>query len=371
MRRALELAERGSGRVNPNPLVGALVINDGEIVAEAYHERSGCPHAEALALQEAGESARGGELYVNWEPCVAFPGKQTPPCVDRIIESGIRRVIVATRDPSPQVDGRGIAQLRDAGIEVIEGVLEGEAKRLNEIRAKYATTGLPFVTLKMALTADGKVATRTGDARWISSEESLQWTHRLRARYAAVLVGIGTVLCDDPQLTVRHGAGRDPVRIALDSQGKIPPSAALLHVESEAPTVIAACEGMLAEKEQALRELPTPTRIEVWRLPPGARGGVDLHILLEKLGAAQVDSVLVEGGPTVAAGFLEAQLIDKLMFFLAPKIVGGQEAPSPIVGKGVERIAQAYRLRDVSVSMSGPDVVYQAYLDYSDAEAPP
>lgn len=364
MRRALELAEQGVGRVNPNPLVGAVVVKDGRVIAEAYHAEFGGPHAEALALERAGRAAYGAELYVNWEPCIAYPGKRNPPCVDQIITSGARRVIVATRDPTPQVNGHGIAQLQQAGIEVIEGVLAKEAQQLNEIRTKYATTGLPFVMLKMAMTADGKIATRTGDSRWISSGESLKLSHRLRVRYAAVLVGIGTVLRDNPQLTVRRIPGRDPMRIVLDSKGRIPIQAAILHCQSEAPTVIATCD-MSEERARQLKE--KCENVEIWRLPMSEEGGVDLLALLKQLGEAHRDSLLIEGGSTVAGAFLHKRLIDKFMIIIAPKILGGQAAPSPVGGAGVERIEQAFRLQDCAFYAVGSDVVYQGYLDYSGA----
>ncbi len=364
MRRALELAERGMGRVNPNPLVGAVIVKENRVRAEAYHPYYGGPHAEALALKQAGEAARGAELYVNWEPCVSYPGKRTPACVDQIIAAGIQRVIVATRDPTPQVAGRGIEELKRAGIEVIEGVLAKEAQQLNEIRAKYATTGLPFVLLKMAMTADGKSATRTGDSRWISSEESLRLSHRLRVRYAAVLAGIGTVLRDDPKLTVRNVEGRDPIRIVLDSRGRIPLDARILRVPSEAPTVIATC-AMPEEKERQLQQISD--KIEIWRLPANPEGRVDLRALLRQLGDSQLDSLLIEGGPTVASAFLVEHLIDKLLLVIAPKIIGGKDAPTPIGGEGIERLKDAIRLKDCSVSMMGPDLVYQGYFDYSEA----
>ncbi|OGF57357.1 MAG: riboflavin biosynthesis protein RibD [Candidatus Fraserbacteria bacterium RBG_16_55_9] len=362
MRRALVLAEQGVGRVNPNPLVGAVVVKDGRVIAEAYHSEFGGPHAEALALKQAGRAAQGSELYVNWEPCIAYPGKRNPACVHQIITSGIGRVVVAARDPTPQVNGRGIAELQRAGIEVIEGILSKEAQQLNEIRAKYASTGVPFVLLKMAMTADGKIATRAGDSRWISSEESLQLAHRLRVRYAALLVGIGTVLQDDPQLTVRRVSGRDPMRIVLDSKGRIPLQASVLHLKSEAPTVLATCD-MPAEKEHKLKE--KCGNLKIWRLPANEEGHVDLRVLLKKLGAAQIDSLLIEGGSTVAEAFLRERLLDKFMVIIAPKIIGGRDVPTPVGGKGAERIEQAFRLKDCSFYAVGPDVVYQGYLDYS------
>ena len=358
MRRALELARRGEGWTNPNPLVGAIVVKDGQIIGEGYHERFGGPHAEAVALKQAGQAAQGAELYVNWEPCVAYPGKHTPPCVDRIISAGIRRVIVATRDPTPQVNGRGIAQLREAGIEVIEGLLAEEAQRLNEIRVKYATRGLPFVLLKLALTLDGKIATRTGDSRWISNERSRELVHRLRNRYAAVLVGINTVLQDDPRLTARLESVRtkDPLRVILDSRGRLPLETRVLNLKSEAPTVVATTELMPQEKEEAL--LAKGAR--VWRF--GAQDDkVDLDELLKKLGVEGIDSLLVEGGATVAASLLEARLVDKVLFFIAPKIVGGPGIT--IGGGGVARVAEAWQLRDISVRMLDGDVVYEGYLN--------
>ena len=363
MRRALELAEGGIGRVNPNPLVGCVIVQDDTIVAEGYHARVGGAHAEADALLQAGEAARGADLYVNWEPCVDFPGKRTPACVDRIMEAGIGRVIVATRDPTPEVSGRGIAQLREAGIEVTEGVLEDEARRLNEVRETFASTGRPFVLLKSAMSLDGKIATRAGDSRWISSDDARRRVHRWRNRYAAVLVGVGTALHDDPRLTVRHVDGRDPWRIVLDSHGRLSPDARLFHLGSEAPTVVATVD-MPQETESALRSIETPTEIEVWRLPADDQGRVDLHALLAQLGQREIDSVLVEGGSGVAAAFLDARLADKVAVFIAPTLIGGRDSPGPIGGAGVECVRQAVRLRNVEVSWSGPDVLYTGYPQY-------
>lgn len=355
MRRALELAERGAGRVNPNPLVGAVVVKDGQIVGEGFHERFGGPHAEVLALEAAGGEAAGADLYVTLEPCVHW-GK-TPPCVERIISAGVRRVFVAVRDPNPLVDGKGVATLREAGIEVVEGLLEEEARRLNEPFFKFITTKRPFVVLKLALSLDGKVATRSGDSRWISNERSRELVHRLRNRYAAVLVGVNTVLKDDPQLTARVAGARDPWRIILDSRGRIPLEARVLNLSSPAPTVIATTELMPQEKEMEL----THKGARVWRLR--ARDGrVDLEELLQRLGEEGLDSLLVEGGPTVAAGFLEAGLIDKVVFIIAPKIIGGSEAPGAIGGRGAAELAEAWKLKDISVRMLDEDLIYEGYL---------
>ncbi|MGQ9734264.1 MAG: bifunctional diaminohydroxyphosphoribosylaminopyrimidine deaminase/5-amino-6-(5-phosphoribosylamino)uracil reductase RibD [Candidatus Bipolaricaulia bacterium] len=355
MRRALELAERGAGRTNPNPLVGAVLVKDGRIVGEGFHERFGGPHAEIVALEAAGKEAEGADLYVNLEPCVHW-GK-TPPCVGRIISSGVRRVFVAVRDPNPLVDGRGIAQLVGAGIEVIEGLLEREARRLNEPFFKFITTKRPFVVLKLALSLDGRVATRAGESRWITNERSRELVHHLRNRYAAVLVGVNTILKDDPQLTARLEGARDPWRIILDSRGRTPLEARILNLESSTPTVIATTELMSQEKEAALLDKGA----RVWRLE--ARDGrVDLEALLTRLGEEGLDSLLVEGGPTVAAGFLEAGLVDKVLFFIAPKIIGGEEAPGAVGGKGIERLERAWKLGDISVRMLDGDLVYEGYL---------
>ncbi len=360
MRRALELAERGTGQVNPNPLVGCVIVKNGDIVAEAYYAQYRGEHAEAQALDRAGGAARGAELYVNYEPCVDFPEKRTPPCVERIIGAGIARAVIATRDPTPEVNGRGIAQLREAGVDVVEGVLGDEARRLNEIREKFATSGLPFVLLKTAMSLDGKIATRTGDARWISSEESRGLVHRWRRRCAAVLVGVDTALRDDPQLTVRQVEGRDPIRIVLDTHGRLSPDAQLFHLDSPAPTVIATVD-MSPEAEATLRQLDTPTAIEVWRLPADADGHVDLGALMAQLGERAIDSVLVEGGSSVAGAFLDAGLLDKVTFFVAPTLIGGATAPSPISGGGAACVQEAVPLRDVQVAWSGPDMVYSGY----------
>ena len=364
MRRALELAAQGSGKVNPNPLVGAVVVRQGSIVAEGYHRAYGGPHAEALALRRAGAAAQGAELYVNLEPCVAFPGKQTPPCTEQIIASGIARVIIAARDPNPQVCGRGVIRLRAAGIEVHEGILQQEAERLNEIHRKYSTTGRPFVLLKLALSADGKIATSSGDSRWISSKISRQEVHRLRDRYAAVLVGLGTVLQDDPRLTVRLSQGRDPLRIVLDSQGRIPLEAKILHLDSPAKTVIAATSALPPKKAAQLGKLGA----ELWRLPADESGRVNLRSLLQKLAEERIDSLLVEGGSTVAGSFFAAELVDKVLFFVAPLIVGGRQAPGAVGGAGFTQIASAIRLKEFSVGPSGPDFALQGYPEYDQHE---
>ncbi len=351
MRLALDLARNGDGWVNPNPIVGAVVVADDRIVGQGYHQRFGGPHAEVFALDEAGARARGGTIYVTLEPC-SHHGK-TPPCTERIIEAGIARVVIGCRDPNPLVNGEGASILRKAGIEVEEGLLEEETKTANEIFFKYIQTGLPFVELKLAQSIDGKIATRVGDSKWITSEESRIEAHRLRRRLAAILVGVRTVMSDDPLLTVRHVDGPDPVRVVLDGQGRIPLTARLLHEEGRS---IVATAAMDKNKQEALLDLGA----EVWRLPAD-NDRVDLRALLRRLGDAQIDSLLIEGGGETAACFLEEDLVDKLVLFIAPIIIGGREAVSAVGGTGVKRVVDALRLIDVSASSCGPDMMVIGY----------
>lgn len=356
MRRALELAERGAGWVNPNPMVGAVVVKRNIILGEGWHERYGGAHAEFIALERAGALARGADLYLNLEPCVAAPHKRNPPCADLIIDHGIKRVFVAMRDPDPRIHGRGIAHLRQAGIEVIEGIREKEARKLNEIYIKFKTTGRPFVTLKMAMSADGKIATHTGDSKYISNEASLRFAHELRTRHRALLVGIETVLQDDPQLTVRlERSASQPLRIVLDSRGRLPVDAKILHAPS--PVVLATTEALSVETERILRE----KNVQIWRLP-SENGHVALGHLIERLAAEQIDSLLIEGGAEVAWSFLSAHLVDKIIFVIAPKILGGRAAPGPVGGPGVAKLIEALTLQEVSVRKLDTDVIYEAYV---------
>jgi diaminohydroxyphosphoribosylaminopyrimidine deaminase/5-amino-6-(5-phosphoribosylamino)uracil reductase len=353
MNRALDLARRGEGWTRPNPLVGAVVVKQGRVIAEGHHAVCGGPHAEAVALLEAQDGARGADLYLNIEPCVDFPGKRTPPCADAILQAGIRRVIVATLDPNPCVSGRGLARLREAGVEVVEGVLADEARRLNEVFFHWIRERTPFVVLKLALSLDGKIATRTGQSRWITGPESRRLVHRLRARYGAVLVGVGTVLADDPSLTVREAEGPQPLRIVLDAEGRTPGGAKVLS--SEAKTVVATTDRLSSETEAKLRA----NGADVWRLP-GQNGRVDLSALLRRLGE-HVDSVLVEGGSEVAGSFLSQGLVQKIVFFYAPKILGGREAVPSVGGAGVAAPSQALRVRDLAIERVGDDFLVTGY----------
>jgi len=352
MRLALDLATLGEGEVNPNPLVGAVVVKNGRIIGRGWHQRFGGPHAEVFALDEAGDEARGATLYVTLEPCCHY-GK-TPPCTDRIIEAGVGRVVVGVRDPNPAVDGRGIDVLRAAGIAVDEGILADEAARQNEVFLAFTKTGIPFVQLKLAISLDGRIATRTGDSKWISGPASRTEGHRLRRRFASVLVGVGTVLADDPALSVRHIRGRDPIPIVLDPSGKTPETARLFGSGSQP---IVATASMSRKKETAL----VARGARVWRIPQ-RRGSFDLSDLLRRLAEASVDSVLVEGGGETAARFLEANLVDKVALFVAPILIGGRDATPSVGGEGAERVADAWRLRDVTVDRLEGDLYVVGYL---------
>lgn len=361
MRRALALAKKGEGYTRPNPLVGAVLVKDGRIVAEAHHERFGGPHAEILALSQAGEKARAAELYVNLEPCVDFPGKKNPSCTEAIIQAGIKKVVIATRDPNPKVFGRGIARLRAAGIEVVEGVLAEEARKLNEVFFHWIRTGLPFVVLKLAMTLDGKIGSYAKKSKWITGREARRMVHELRRRYAAVLVGANTVLSDDPELTVRKVDGPQPLRIILDTHGRIPISARVFSGQGQA---VVATVDMPPEKEEALRA----KGVEVLRVPD-KEGQVDLCRLLVVLGGRGVDSALVEGGAEVAWSFLSQGLVQKLVFFYAPLILGGKEAVPAVAGQGFPEPSQGIRVREISVDRVGQDIVVVGYPVYEGTSA--
>ncbi len=353
MRMALRLARRGEGAVNPNPVAGAVVVQGERVVGKGYHRVFGGPHAEVEALDQAGALARGATLYVTLEPC-PHHGK-TPPCTERILEAGIARVVFACEDPNPLVRGKGLARLRDAGVEVAHGVLAAEARRQNEIFFKFITTGLPFVTLKLAMSLDGRIATRTGDSKWITGESSRKQVHRLRRKHSAVLVGARTVLADDPQLTVRHVRGRNPIRFVLDGKGEVPLQATLFSLPGR---TIVATATMPPHKEEALASLG----VEVWRVP-GRGERVDLGALLRRLGEAAIDSLLVEGGSETAAAFLEAQLVDRVSFFVGPVILGGRTAVGAVGGLGAATLADGIRLCATESRRFGEDFLYTGLVE--------
>ncbi len=347
--RALALAERGRGLVSPNPMVGAVVVAEGRIVGEGHHEGPGRPHAEVVALREAAEAARGATLYVTLEPCDHHG--RTGPCTEAILEAGIARVVAAMRDPNPIVDGRGFARVRAAGIEVVEGVDREEAERLNEAFSKHVRTGLPFVTWKMAASLDGKVASRDGTSRWITGEAARADVHRLRAAADAILVGAGTVLADDPSLTVRMPGyrGAPPLRVLADARGRVPAGGDLF--DDEAPTLVATTD--LAPEERRREWSGAGAEVVLYE-PEGQ--GVPLGRLMEDLGKRDVQGVLLEGGPTLAWAAVEEGVVDQVVVYLAPKLIGGTEAPTVLGGRGFAPISSALDLRVRSFDRVGQDL---------------
>ena len=327
MRRALELAERGRGSVEPNPLVGSLVIRDGQVVGEGWHERFGQAHAEINALAQAGAAARGATIYCTLEPC-CHHGK-TPPCTDALLHAGVSRAVVAMLDPFPQVAGKGAAKLREAGVDVETGVCEKEARLLNAPYLKLLATGQPYVHAKWAMSLDGKIATAGGDSKWISNETSRRWVHDFRGRVDAVLVGRGTVLADDPLLTARPAGPRIPLRIVLDRTASLPLSSRLIQTLGEAPVLVVTASGADPLRENALRA----AGCEVLSLPCPDYPSM-LPSLLEELGRRRFTNLLVEGGSKVLGGFCDAGLLDRVHVFVAPRLLGGANAVSAIGGRG-------------------------------------
>lgn len=368
MRRALALAARARGRTSPNPMVGAVIVKADRIIGEGFHPRAGEPHAEIFALREAGPAAQGATMYVTLEPCCHFG--RTPPCARALIAAGIAEVRIAMLDPNPLVAGKGKAELDAAGIRTTVGLGANEAAVLNEAFVKHITTRLPFVTAKFAMSLDGKIATRAGDARWISSAESRIRVHELRDVSDALLVGVNTILADDPQLTTRlnspplragEGPGvgmHHPLRIIADSGGRIPLTARVLDPALPSRTIIATTAQMPAATRHALE-----TRgVEVWILPEREKR-VDLAALMRKLGEREITTVLAEGGGTLLASLFEQALVDKVLAFVAPIVIGGDSAPTPVRGAGIAHLADALRLDRVSVERVGADVLISGYVN--------
>ena len=346
--RALELALRADYVTSPNPMVGAVVLDsEGNLAGEGFHRGAGEPHAEQEALEQAGDRAHGGTLYVNLEPCAHL--HRTPSCAEAIILAGLKRVVVSMSDPDERVRGAGIAKLQAAGIETVVGVHEERAVRLNEFYVKHRLTGRPFVTAKFAMSLDGKIATRTGESRWITSEESRLHGHRLRHIHDAILVGVNTVITDDPELTARlEGVGaRQPLRVILDSQLRTRMSAKAVGPNTLIATTRSGRMGAA----------------EVVRLPATGSGRVSLAPLLDELGKRGILSLLVEGGSEVHASFFAEGLVDKVQAYIAPRLIGGREAPGPIGGAGVERLVEAIPLREMDVTRLGNDLLVTGYVD--------
>jgi diaminohydroxyphosphoribosylaminopyrimidine deaminase/5-amino-6-(5-phosphoribosylamino)uracil reductase len=355
MRRALELAARGVGLVSPSPLVGCVIVSvEGEKVGEGFYQYDGLKHAETLALEAAGARARGATAYVSLEPH-AHHGR-TPPCTDALIQAGVRRVVAPIEDPNPQVSGKGFAHLRAVGVEVSVGLLAQEATRLNEKYIHCLRHQRPFVHLKLATSLDGHTATRTGDSRWITGEESRARVHELRHEYDAILIGAGTAASDDPLLTDRSGLERRRplVRVVLDETLRLGVDSQLAATATESPVLVFAGENADASKVVALES----RGVEVVREKSGGR---HLQNVLEELGRRSIQSVLVEGGARIAGAFLDARLLDKASFFIAPLIIGGRDAPAAVCGEGALKIADAIKMRDVEVIRRGRDVEITGY----------
>jgi diaminohydroxyphosphoribosylaminopyrimidine deaminase/5-amino-6-(5-phosphoribosylamino)uracil reductase len=422
MTEALRLAEKARGWTSPNPMVGAVLVKDGRIIGKGYHTKVGAPHAEIEAFQDAQENLQGATLYVTLEPCCSY-GK-TSPCTDAIIHAGIRRVVAAMIDPNPKVSGKGIRQLRDAEIEVEVGLLEPQARRLNEAFIKYQTTGLPFVIAKFAMSLDGKIATKTGESKYLTNEASRAYVHTLRDQVDAIMVGIGTVLADDPLLTIRlpDASGKNPYRIIVDTRLSIPLNSKVVTDTSEAKTVIFTGEQSDQQKARMLRDkgvdIQTVAYDEQYVYPPlppfrsravkflasvrgepvephqksalrqaqgerydpdipenltalpFRRGGyseeyrrLNLRKVFEILGKQEMLSVLLEGGAELNGSAFMQRLVDKVLVFIAPMIIGGKEAQSPVEGIGIETLREAVKLTQVTAHRFGDDILVEGYVE--------
>lgn len=357
MQRAMELAQKGAGYTRPNPLVGAVIVKNDRIIGEGYHEIYGSHHAEVNAFLNAMEDVTGATMYVTLEPCSHY-GK-TPPCANKIVEKGIKKVVIGLQDPNPLVAGKGIEILRNHGIDVITGVLEEECRKQNDIFLKYISTRLPFVIMKTAMTLDGKIATSTGDSKWITNEYSRQYVHELRHRVSGIMVGIGTVLSDDPELTTRltDREGRDPIRIIVDSTARIPLQAKVLNNSSKAKTIIATTE--LADEERLKQIKHKGAEVIV---APQNNGRVDLNYVMQKLGEQGIDSVLLEGGAALNFSALQQGIVDKVVSFIAPKLIGGVKAKTPVAGEGISYIKDAILLENIEVRSFREDIMIEGYL---------
>jgi len=364
MRRALELAARARGRTSPNPMVGAVLVRDNQPVGEGFHAYAGSEHAEVAALNEAGSAAVGATLYVSLEPCCHFG--RTPPCVEQILRGGVRRVVAACEDPNPAVSGKGIARLRTAGLLVDVGILAEEASRLNEAFFTHVRTGRPFVILKVAASLDGKIATRTGDSRWITGESARRRVHQLRNEVDAVLAGIGTILRDDPQLTTRLGIAdqRDPIRVIVDNLARCPLRAKVVNRASTAPTILAVSQMAPQTKLESVRQ----EGMEVLVVENSPRR-VSLERLMEALGKRGILSVMIEGGAEINASALREGIVDKVLVFLAPILIGGKSTPTAVGGEGIEALSQALRLRDMRIERFDGDILIEGYIDKVEARS--
>lgn len=351
MRRAIALAEKGRGWTNPNPLVGAVIVKNGKIIGEGYHTKYGEMHAERNAIASLTESAKGATIYVTLEPCCHY-GK-TPPCTEAILEHGISRVVIGSRDPNPKVAGKGAELLREAGVQVEEDFLREECDRLNPVFFHYITTGTPYVVMKYAMTADGKIATKTGASKWITGKAARMKVQEMRYAYTGIMAGIGTVLADDPMLNVRIEGKRSPVRIICDSRLRIPVDSKICRTAKEYPTIVA-CAYKEEEKAAKLTELG----IQILCLPD-EEGHVDLKRLVRELGVRKIDSIFLEGGGCLNDSALRSGIVQEVKVFVAPKLFGGEKAKTPVTGRGVELPSEAIEMSLKKVSQIGEDLLLE------------
>lgn len=389
MRMALDLARKGEGQVSPNPMVGCVVVKGGQVIAEGYHQRYGGFHAERNALIYCGEEVEGADLYVNLEPC-CHQGK-TPPCTDIIIEKKIARVYVGCLDVNPRVAGKGVEILRAHGIQVEVGILEEECRKLNEVFFYYMANKLPFVAMKYAMTLDGKIACETGDSKWVTGTEARAYVQRLRNRYRGIMAGIGTVQADDPLLNCRMEGGRNPVRILCDTRLRIPTDSRIVQTAAEIETILAwnpkaantyyesetYREELLRKKgdskgrPESLQEMQKfletkgITLLEVPLRKEGTMPELDLRFLMQQLGERGIDSILLEGGGMLNASALQEHVVQRVHAFIAPKLVAGADAKSPVEGVGIPRMEDAVKLRETEVFSFGKDICITGRMDYS------
>ncbi|MPW26776.1 bifunctional diaminohydroxyphosphoribosylaminopyrimidine deaminase/5-amino-6-(5-phosphoribosylamino)uracil reductase RibD [Alkalibaculum sp. M08DMB] len=357
MRLALKLSTKGIGYTNPNPLVGAVIVKDNQIIGQGYHKNYGDSHAEIEALINATEDVSGATMYVTLEPCSHYGN--TPPCTEAIISKKISRVIIGMTDPNPLVSGRGIKLLQDHGIEVTTGILSPEIEKLNEIFIKYITTSMPFCIMKTAMSLDGKISTPTGESKWITGEIARNYVHKIRHQVSAIMVGIGTVLIDNPSLTTRfpNYHGKDPHRIILDTKASIPLDAKVLNIESESKTIIATTNKADCSKLSKLRDKGAHIIIT-----PLKDGKVDLYSLMTTLGEMKIDSVLLEGGSELNFSALNENIVDKVITFIAPKIIGGNSSKTPVGGKGIYNLSDAFIQDNISIEKLGKDIKIESYI---------
>ncbi|MDP4290374.1 MAG: bifunctional diaminohydroxyphosphoribosylaminopyrimidine deaminase/5-amino-6-(5-phosphoribosylamino)uracil reductase RibD [Bacteroidota bacterium] len=363
MHMALTQAAKGLGRVNPNPLVGAVIVRGSRIIGVGYHKQFGGPHAEINAMRNAENDVEGATVYVTLEPCSHY-GK-TPPCADALITAKVAKVVIAMTDPNPFVSGRGIQRLKENGIEVEVGLLENEARELNRVFIKYIRTKLPYVVLKSAMTLDGKIATASGHSQWISCPQSRKYVHSLRNELKGILVGVNTVITDDPELTTRLDgvSGRNPVRIVVDSRGRIPLNAKMLKNGAENPVIIATTENFPEQKRADLIEAGHQILIL-----PAHNEMVDLNLLMIELGKLGIDGILLEGGGTLNESALKSGIVDEVQFFIAPLLLGGRNAMTPVEGKGFDTVAEGIRLQQMTTRQVGDDILITAKVKATKSE---